>query len=91
MKKIHFALVALLFTFGTALAQEDGVQMAKNAGRALAAYAVDPANNKDKLAEAKQIIDQALQTPEAQALVSAWQMKGEIYSTIYEKDLVQKQ
>ena len=91
MKKSLFALVALLFTFGTAGAQEDGVQIAKSAGRALAAYAIDPANNRAKLEEAKQKIDQALQTPEAQALVSAWQTKGEIYSTIYEKDLVQKQ
>lgn len=91
MKKFLFALLALLFTFGTARAQENGAQLAKNAGRALSAYATDPVNNKDKLAEAKQKIDQALQTPDAQALVSAWQLKGEIYSTIYEKDLVQKQ
>lgn len=91
MKKIHFALVALLFTFGTARAQENGAQMAKSAGRALITYAIDPANNQAKLAEAKQKIDQALQMPEAQALVSAWQTKGEIYSTIYVRDLAQMQ
>lgn len=91
MKKSLFALVALLFSFSIAQAQEDGAQMTKSAGRALSAYAIDPVNNKAKLEEAKQKIDQALQTPEAQALVSAWQLKGEIYSTIYDKDVVQKQ
>lgn len=88
---MFLALVALFLTAGFAQAQEDGAKLAKSAGRALSAYATDPANNKAKLDEAKQKIDQALQTPEAQALVSAWQLKGEIYSTIYDKDVVQKQ
>ena len=38
MKKTLFALVALLFSFSIARAQENGAQMAKSAGRALAAY-----------------------------------------------------
>lgn len=88
---MFLALVALFLTVGFAQAQEDGAKLAKSAGRALSAYAIDPANNKAKLDEAKQKIDQALQTAEAQALVSAWQTKGEIYSTIYEKDVMQKQ
>lgn len=84
------APVALFLTISFAHAQ-DGAQLAKQAGRALSEYATDPMNNKVKLDEAKQKIDQALQTPEAQALPSAWQLKGEIYSTIYDKDMVQKQ
>jgi tetratricopeptide (TPR) repeat protein len=90
MKKLLFPLVALLFTFGITQAQENGAQLAKNARLALALYREDQTDRKHKLEEAKQIIDQALQTPEAQALVLAWQTKGEIYSTIDKEDRAQK-
>lgn len=81
MKKVLFALVGILLTIGTAQAQEDGPKLAKSAGKALAAYNQDPGGNSAKLAEAKNKIDQAMQTPEAQALASAWLIKGDVYST----------
>ncbi len=80
----------MLFTFGIARAQENGAQLVNNANRALTNYLIDMVN-KHKLEEAKQNIDQALQTPEAQALARAWQLKGEIYSAIFIEDMAQQQ
>lgn len=81
MKKVLFALLGILFTTGMVQAQEDAAKMAKSAGKALAAYNQDPSGNSSKLTEAKTKIDQALQSPEVQALPSAWIIKGDIYST----------
>ncbi len=87
MKKVLFALLGILLTVGTAKAQDDGPKLAKSAGKALAAYNQDPAGNGSKLTEAKTKIDQALLTPEAQALTSAWLIKGDIYSTRVKNEL----
>lgn len=76
-----------MFIACLAQAQEDGVQLTKSAGKALSSYNIDRANNPAKLDEAKQKIGQALNTPEAQALASAWITKGDIYSTILERDM----
>lgn len=89
MKKLLFTLATLLFTFSSSLAQEDGIQMAKMAAKALALYKTSPINNGAKIEEAKQKINDALQTPEAQVTANAWQTKGEIYSTLFEKDATQ--
>lgn len=87
MKNIFFALAgALLLTF-SATAQESGDKLAKQARKALVSYNIDPANNKDKLDEAKQKIDAALALPDAQAMASAWITKGDIYNTILQKDM----
>ena len=75
MKNIFFALAgALLLTF-SATAQESGDKLAKQARKALVSYNIDPANNKDKLDEAKQKIDAALALPDAQAMASAGQFR----------------
>lgn len=87
MKKVLFALLGILLTAGAAKAQEDGVKLAKSAGKALAAYVQDPSGNGSKLAEAKTKIDQAIQTPEAQALASAWLIKGDVYSTRLQNEM----
>ncbi len=87
MKKVLFALLGILVILGTTQAQDDAAKLAKSAGKALAAYNQDPAGNGAKLAEAKTKIDQALQTPEAQALASAWLIKGDVYSTRLQNDL----
>lgn len=82
MKKVLFALVGMfLFTVVSYAQEVNGPKLAKSAGRALAAYNQDPGGNKSKLEEARTKIEEALQTPEAQALPSAWIIKGEIYST----------
>ncbi|MBC7776580.1 MAG: hypothetical protein H7246_14190 [Phycisphaerae bacterium] len=87
MKKVLFALLGILLSVGTAQAQDDGAKLAKSAGKALAAYNQDPAGNSSKIAEAKTKIDQAMQTPEAQALASAWIIKGDVYSTRIQNEL----
>lgn len=90
MKKTLIALFAFVLTTGLTQAQEDGTKLAKSAGKALTSYNIDPSNNGGKLDEAKQKIDQALQLPDAQALASAWLTKGDVYSTILQRDLAKR-
>ncbi|HLP94005.1 MAG TPA: hypothetical protein VK168_08210 [Saprospiraceae bacterium] len=90
MKKVLFALAGILLTIGVAQAQDDGAKLAKSAGKALAAYNQDPSGNGSKLTEAVTKIEQALQTPEAQALASAWIIKGDVYSTRLTNEMAMK-
>jgi tetratricopeptide (TPR) repeat protein len=88
MKKQPIALLMLLlFQCMVASAQEDGAKIAKSAGKALATYNMDRANNKEKLADAKAKIDAAMVTPEAQALPAAWLTRGDVYYTLLESDM----
>ncbi len=87
MKNNLFTLAVALFTVLSSSAQQDGAALAINAGRALAAYNVDPASNTTKLEEARNLIEKALKTPEAQSLASAWITKGDIYNTRLQKDI----
>ncbi len=87
MKKVLFALLGILLITGMVQAQDDAAKMAKSAGKSLAAYNQDPAGNGSKLTEAKTKIDQALLSPEVQALPSAWIIKGDVYSTLITKEL----
>ncbi len=91
MKKFLFALVGFMFVVSVAQAQEDGAKLAKSAGKALTSYNIDRANNAAKLDEAKQKINDAMKTPEAQAIASAWLTKGDIYATILERDMAIRQ
>ena len=90
MKKTLFALSGFLFVTLAAQAQEDGANLAKQAGEALASYHIDPTANAAKLDEAKQKIDQALQLADAQAVASAWITKGDIYSTLLQRDMAKR-
>ncbi|MFN0175155.1 MAG: tetratricopeptide repeat protein [Saprospiraceae bacterium] len=91
MKKVLFSLLGILLFIGTTQAQDDAVKLSKSAGKALAAYNQDPAGNGSKLVEAKTKIDQALQTAEAQALASAWIIKGDVYSTRIQNEMAMQQ
>ena len=90
MKKVLFSLLGLVIFVHFAAAQDDGGKLAKQAGKALTSYNIDPTQNADKLTEAKQKIDQAMQTTEAQGMVSAWITRGDIYSTILQRDMAKK-
>jgi tetratricopeptide (TPR) repeat protein len=90
MKKILFPFMGFLLLAGFARAQEDGAKLAKQAGKALSAYNIDPVANAAKLDEAKQKIDEALKMPDAQAQASAWLTKGDIYNTLLMKDMAQR-
>jgi tetratricopeptide (TPR) repeat protein len=90
MKKTILVLAGALAMSLTAFAQEDGVKMAKSAGKSFTTYNMSPTENGAKLQEAKQKIDQALQTAEAQALPSAWITQGDIYSTIVQAEVTRR-
>jgi len=91
MKKSLVFLLGFLFLATYTQAQEEGAKLAKQAGKALTSYNIDPTNNAAKLEEAKTKINQALQFPDAQALSSAWITKGEIYNTTLQRDMVKRQ
>jgi tetratricopeptide (TPR) repeat protein len=88
MKKVFFALVALMISVGVAQAQEEGAKLAKQAGKALASYNLDQKGNAAKLGEAIQKIEDALKLPDAQALSSAWLTKGDAYNARINKDMI---
>ena len=90
MKKVLFSLLGLFMLVQITNAQDDGGKLAKQAGKALTNYNIDPTNNAAKLDEAKQKIDQAIQTAEAQAMVSAWVTRGDIYNTILQRDMAKR-
>lgn len=90
MKKVLFSLLGLVMFLQFATAQDDGGKLAKQAGKALTSYNIDPTQNAEKLNEAKQKIDQAIQTAEAQGMVSAWITRGDIYSTILQRDMAKR-
>jgi Flp pilus assembly protein TadD len=86
MKKTLVALVALLFSVAVAQAQEEGGKLAKSAGKALTSFNIDPANNKDKLVEAKQKIDEAFKFEDVKTSASALITRGDIYATLVQED-----
>ena len=90
MKKVIFSLSGLFLVAHLALAQDDGGKLAKQAGKALTSYNINPTENADKLEEAKQKIDQAMQTAEAQGMSSAWLTRGDIYNTILQRDMAKR-
>lgn len=67
-------------------AQDDGPKLAKQAGRALTSYNINPSDNADKLEEAKSKIDRAIEVAEVQEDASAWITRGEIYNTIIQRE-----
>jgi tetratricopeptide (TPR) repeat protein len=87
MKKSLITLAWVFLATAITFAQDDPVKKAKVAGRALATYNMDRVNNTAKLAEAKKLIDEALQSPDAQAVAQAWITKGEVYKTYLEVDM----
>lgn len=91
MKKFLFALTGFLFIALAAHAQEDGTKLAKQARKALTSYNIEPTNSAAKLDEAKQKIDEAIKSSEAQEIVSTWLTRGEIYSTILQRDMARRQ
>ncbi len=90
MKKSFLSLCCFLLTVAFAQAQEDAGKLAKQAGRALTSYNIDPSNNGSKLEEAKSKMDQALQDAEVQTNPASWITKGEIYNTILQRDMARR-
>lgn len=82
MKKFLFLVLPFLVLTTGLNAQEDIKKDLGTAKRALAAFTLDPANNKPKLTEAKDAIDRVMATSTGQSTGAAWQLKGEIYNEI---------
>ncbi|TNE49867.1 MAG: hypothetical protein EP344_17705, partial [Bacteroidetes bacterium] len=85
MKKSFLLFIYFLVVTGFIQAQ-DPAKLAKQAGRALTSYNIDPSNNSNKLEEAKMKINEALNDAEVQQDPGAWLTKGEIYNTILQRD-----
>ncbi|MEM1325946.1 MAG: hypothetical protein AAGI23_08330 [Bacteroidota bacterium] len=81
MKKISIVLFAVLFTFGLAQAQ-DGKKYAKDASKALAAFNLAGGNDADKLKEAIEAADKAVQDAEYGKMSKTWITRGEIYNGV---------
>ena len=90
MKKYFLVIALVSFSAEFSLAQVGGAILAENARTALAAYNRDPVNSAAKLAEAINLIEEALKTPDAQTLMSVWLTKGNIYSTRLESDMMKR-
>ena len=90
MKKMLFALAGFFLTAGALQAQDEGAKLAKNAGKDLTMYIIDPSGNAAKLEDARQKIDQALKQADAQAIASAWIIKGDVYIKFIERDAARR-
>ncbi|MEY3368733.1 MAG: hypothetical protein RI973_1888 [Bacteroidota bacterium] len=87
MKNFFLGLL-VFFTFAQiTTAQDDPEKTLTKAGRALGSYNVDPANNADKLQEAVDLITTAEAAEVNQTKLKLWQVKGEIYNALADKDL----
>ncbi len=89
MKKFLLLLVAVFFVGSFAMAQ-DGKKAFKQANRLLGTYNLDPGSNADKLVEAKDLIDEALEDAEIAAMFKAWILKGKIYNELIGTELTLK-
>ena len=91
MKIELLPIALLLFSAQFAMAQEEGALLAKSAETALASYNSDPVNNFEKLAEARNLIEESLQNPDVQANMPAWLTKGNIYNSRLQSDVIKRQ
>jgi tetratricopeptide (TPR) repeat protein len=88
MKK---SFLFLAFSFAALIgmqAQEEGAKLAKKAGKDLVSFHIDPQGNKSKLTDARTKIDEAVKMADAQALVSTWITRGEIYNTLTQQAML---
>ena len=90
MKRVLLSCAGLLLAMSFVMAQPDGSKLAKQAGKSLAAYYTNPKENAEKLDEAKMKIDEAMTTDEAKGMASAWVTRGEVYSTILQRDMAKR-
>ena len=85
MKSLFIAFMAILMTMP--VVAQDATQDMKKAARSAGSYRLDPEANKDKLAEAKDLIDGAINAPELAKSVKAWQTYGEVYAEVINSEV----
>jgi len=80
MRKISILTFALLFASAVSFAQ-DGKKALKDASRALSSFNLGGANDGEKLQEAIDAVDIAVEDAEIGATSKAWLTRGKIYNT----------
>lgn len=89
MKKILFAVFSLLFATGLTFGQ-DAKKAEKDAERALSAFNLDQSKS-EKLTEAIEASDVAIQDAEIGAMSKTWLTRGQIYNAALVRNAVIKQ
>ncbi|MEZ4919654.1 MAG: hypothetical protein R2792_11190 [Saprospiraceae bacterium] len=89
MKRRLITITCFLLLGFFAQAQE-GLKLAKAAGRALTSYNLDPSSNQSKLDEAISKIDDAIKESDAQAVAATWVTRGDIYNARLQKDMAMR-
>ena len=81
MKK-SLLLFAALFVFASTGHAQEGMKAIKKAARSLGTYNLNPAENGDKLNDAKDLVLSAFDSDEVKASAKAYQVKGDIMATL---------
>jgi len=89
MKKIALFTLSLIFLI-SGLEAQSSVKLMKKASKYYGSYNLDPAANKGKLAEAKNLIEEALQDEEVASQAKAWLIKGKILNELSNEDVKRK-
>lgn len=86
MKKLILALTAVMMVM--AVQAQDGKKAVRKASSALGAFNLDPNNNKEKLKEAIDLIEEGVSDAESAKEAKTFLTKGEIYNEIANRYLV---
>ncbi len=89
MKKTLFFILTFLMVAGMSYSQ-DYKKALKNASKAIGKYNSNPTDNKDKLATAMTLIEDAFASDEAKSSPKAWVTKGKIFAEIASAEINQK-
>ena len=85
MKKVLLGIISLFLIVGTINAQ-DAKKNLRKASSSLGTYNLDKSNNKEKLDEARRLIDEVMGDAEYGNTAKAYQTRGEIYNSYAEMD-----
>lgn len=90
MKHFAFSFIFLVMAGVAAYGQDfDAEKAVKKASRDVSSYTLDPANNMDKLLEAKDLVDQAMATGQLDADSKSWYTYGSVYTELLNADVRQ--
>jgi hypothetical protein len=89
MKKLILALTAVMMVI--AVQAQDGKKAIRKASSALGAFNLDPTNNKDKLEEAINLVEEGVSDAETAKEAKTYLTKGEIYNEISNQYVIAKQ
>jgi tetratricopeptide (TPR) repeat protein len=89
MKKLILALTAVLMVLS--VSAQDGKKAVRQASRALGTFNLDQNNNKGKLQEAVDLIEEGEKDPETAQDPKTYLTKGEVYNTIANQYVIAQQ